>query len=114
MLTGQLAILIDRYEALKLQKEALIKNRQNHRKITDTDMMLKQVAGQLNTFGSKHTIIRVQVLYHAGDQKKVTQIYFTGITPEEAIQYTRYKLTGKGIIEINAHIIIAGKPITIG
>jgi hypothetical protein len=70
------------------------------------------VVARIHDFGQKYPIVKVVAQYIKDDEKKVLEVYFTGIEEFEAVDYVKYRLNGT-ILDISAHKIPVGRPIKI-
>lgn len=76
----------------------------------------KKLTWKIAHFGSTEKIIRIVAQYYEDPEEKETirlsEFYFSGVEPFEALECVRYRLRDK-FIEATAYEIPAGKPIKI-
>lgn len=101
---NRLQILIDRVAELR-HALTQVKPRQRN----PIQLALKNAVERLNTFGCKGNLIKVTVTQPSGLQ---FDIYYTDITLQEAVEYTRIKLKYEAK-SISGHAIPLGKAIKI-
>lgn len=121
-MSSKLILLIDERDELKdLIAKLPTTKKGNAAKISSLTLRLKAVVEKLNSFGTKHHVVLVQAKYEEVEpgetelQATITtikdlNIYYTEISPDEAIEYTRLKCPHK-ITEIMALEVPTGKPV---
>lgn len=106
---SRLQTLVQRIEQLRYT----INNSKGSQKM-GAEIALKNDIQKLNRFGSHYSIIKVIIKVYTGPNiQRMMEIYYTGITPQEAIEYTRLTLQGDywESPEIEAFSIPVGRPI---
>lgn len=109
-MVNSILILVERVDSLRRDLSQMEKE---NKKVSQTSFirrLLESAVSKLNSFGSRYSAIQVNLTVKVNGRKEHRIIYYTDLTQQEAIDYTRLKCTSE-IIQIEAISLPVGKPI---